>query len=345
MKVHPAARDALVAAAARGDVPGAAAALAGRSGAGPVTVCGVRRHGGPAVTPDTRYDLASLTKVMATLPSVLRLVADGAIGLDDRIGVSFSQAGWFRTPSLADATVRQLLSHASGLPAWAPLFARASTRSTALAAVLQSAVEGPGSARYSDLGFMLLGALVERVARRPLDAFAREHVFGPLGMGDTGFGPVQGAPVAATEDCGWRGRLLEGEVHDENAFVWGGVAGHAGLFGTARDVATYASAWLRLDGRLGPEALLREALTLQSEGDGGVRRGLGWLLAHPGAFAGEAARGYGHTGFTGTSIWIDPELGMASVLLTNSVHPHRSRGAGIGALRSTFHGSACAVPA
>jgi CubicO group peptidase (beta-lactamase class C family) len=272
-------------------------------------------------------------------------VADGAIDLDERLEPSFSHAGWFQTPSLGDATVRQLLAHASGVQPWTPLFARVSTRQTALGAVLQSRVEAPGPARYSDLGFMLLGALVERVTKRRLDAFAREAVFEPLGMHDTSFGPLHGVSVAATEDCGWRNRLLEGEVHDENASVWEGVAGHAGLFGTARDLATYASAWLRRDALLAPETLLREACGLQSEGEGGVRRGLGWLLAHPGVFAGDALRGYGHTGFTGTSLWIDPEAGRASVLLTNRVHPHRARGTGIAALRRGFHALAHGSPA
>jgi len=150
--------------------------------------------------------------------------------------------------------------------------------------------------------------------------------------------------VAATVWGGGRKRLLEGEVHDENASVWEGVAGHAGLFATAGDVAAYAAAWMALDPRLGPEAVLREAVEPQSEGDGGVRRGLGWVLAHPGCFSG-GARGYGHTGFTGTSLWIDPDAGLASVLLTNRVHPHRERGAGIGALRAAFHGSLHPVPA
>jgi CubicO group peptidase (beta-lactamase class C family) len=345
MGFPPHAYEALERAVAAGVVPGAAAAVASRDGSRHVAVTGVRREGGPAVTTDTRYDLASLTKVIATLPSVLRLVADGALALDHRLEPYFSNAGWYQTPSLADVTVRALLSHTSGLPAWRPLFAQAGTRRAALAAVLQAPLERPGVVSYSDIGFMLLGALVERVSKRPLDAFARDEVFVPLGMLETTFGPIAGVPVAATEDCGWRNRLLEGEVHDENAALWDGVAGHAGLFGTVADVAAYASAWLRLDGRLGPEPLLREALALHGEGDDGARRGLGWLLAHPSAFAGEAARGYGHTGFTGTSLWIDPERGSASVLLTNRIHPHRARGDGIAALRSTFHGLAHAVPA
>jgi CubicO group peptidase (beta-lactamase class C family) len=330
-------------AVADGVVPGAVAALADRDGVTDVVAHGVRRQGGPATTADTRYDLASLTKVVATLPSVLRLVADDALSLDDRLGTFFSNAGWYQSPTLADATVRQLLAHAAGVRAWWPLFAEVSTRSTAIAAVLQSSVGAPGRAAYSDVSFMLLGALVERVSGRRLDAFARTHVFEPLGMHDTSFGPLTGVPVAATEHCGWRNRLLEGEVHDENASVWEGVAGHAGLFATAADVARYASAWLRLDARLGPPDLLRASFSVQAEGDGGVRRGLGWLLAHPGGFAG-GARGYGHTGFTGTSVWLDGQAGAASVLLTNRVHPHRALGQGITHLRGAFHGALHPVP-
>jgi CubicO group peptidase (beta-lactamase class C family) len=298
---------------------------------------GVRRDGGPAVTGDTRYDLASLTKVVATLPSVLRLVSSGELSFDDRVGAFFSNAGWFRTPSLADATVRQLLSHTSGLPAWRTLFAEITGRRTALAAVLQTPLDQPGKVVYSDLGFMLLGALVERISGVRFDRFVRHEVFAPLGMADTRFGPLSGVPVAATEECGWRGRLLEGEVHDENATVWDGIAGHAGLFGTATDLGRYCRAWLELDPRLGSEELLVEATAEQARGEDGARRGLGWLLAFDGSFAGRKATGYGHTGFTGTSLWLEPEAESYAVLLTNRVHPHRARRQGIAELRIAFH--------
>jgi len=324
-----------------GVAPGAVAAVVDRAGASEIAAVGLRRLDGPEVTPDTRYDLASLTKVVATLPSVLRLVAAGEVGLDDPVGRFFSSAGWFRQPSLAEASVRSLLTHASGLPAWRPLFAEVSERRTALAAVLQSRLEQPGEVVYSDLGFMLLGALVERVAHERLDAFAAREVFVPLGMADTRFGPLAGVPVAATEDCGWRDRVLEGEVHDENAAVWEGVAGHAGLFGTAADLARYAHAWLTCDPRLGPEPLLAEATREQAiAGDGtaaGARRGLGWALAGPNGFAGAGACGYGHTGFTGTSLWVDPGAGHAVVLLSNRVHPRRGPPEAIHRLRVAFH--------
>ena len=341
MPIPESARTAVLRAVSDGVTPGAVAAVVGLGGHIDVAAVGRRRLEGPDVTPDTRYDLASLTKVVATLPSVLKLVAAGEIDLDHPVGRFFSSAGWLQQPSLADAPVRALLTHTSGLPAWRPLFAEVSERRTALAAVLQSPLERPGEVVYSDLGFMLLGALVERVAHEPLDAFAAREVFGPLGMFDTSFGPLVGVPVAATEDCGWRDRVLEGEVHDENATVWEGVAGHAGLFGTATDLARYVHAWLTREPRLGPEALLTEATQEQAvAGDGmaaGARRGLGWTLSGPGGFAGAGAGGYGHTGFTGTSLWIDPEAGHAVVLLSNRVHPRRGSPDGIGRVRVAFH--------
>ena len=328
----------LARAVAEGVTPGAVLALVDADGAIAATATGVRRSGGPAADVETRYDLASLTKVVATLPSVLRLVAAGAVDLDDPVGRFFSGAGLFQTPSVADVPVRALLAHASGLPAWRPLYAQPADRRAALAAVLNTALEHPaGTVAYSDLGFMLLGAVVERVAHERLDAFAAREVFAPLGMDATGYGPLSGVPVAATEDCGWRDRVLEGEVHDENATVWDGVSGHAGLFGTAGDLARYAHAWLTRDERLAPAELLGACTDEAAVAADGARRGLGWVLAHEGSFGGPGARGYGHTGFTGTSIWIEPAGGHATVLLTNRVHPRRGSPAGVHALRQDVH--------
>lgn len=318
--------------------PGAALALVCADGQTQLLTAGQRRYGGPAVDADTRYDLASLTKVVATLPSLLKLGSVGELSLDDPVGRFFSTAGWFQTPSLADVPLRALLSHSSGLPAWRPLFAQTNDRRTALAAVLNSSLEHPGEVVYSDLGFMLLGAVVERVAHQRLDVFAREQVFEPLGMHQTSFGPLGDVPVAATEDDGWRDRLLEGEVHDENATVWEGVSGHAGLFGTAGDMALYALAWLRSDRRLAEVALLQACgQEAAVSTDGTARRGLGWLLPGPDTFAGPGAGGFGHTGFTGTSIWIEPERETAVVLLTNRVHPRRGSPAAIHRLRVSVH--------
>ena len=344
-----AARRGLEAAVARGEVPSAVALAGDGATVSPVAVCGVTRVQGPPVDAATRYDLASLSKVVSTLPSLLALLQAGAISLDDPVRKFFSQAGWFQTPSLGDATLRQLLTHTSGLPAWRPLFAEVSSRLTALGSVLQTPLahtplyHPSGRVVYSDLGFMLLGAVVERVSGVRLDAFAREHVFAPLGIAATGYGVADGARVAATEDCGWRGRLLEGEVHDENAFVFDGVAGHAGLFGSAGDLARYAQAWLRLDAPFASAELLREATREQAASDrvvsDRVRRGLGWQLAGEGSSAGHHAgpAAYGHTGFTGTSLWLDPDRDRFAVLLTNRVHPSRECGSTIHALRVAFH--------
>ena len=319
--------------------PGLVAVAGTRDHSEKVAALGVKRYGGAAVSADTHYDLASLTKVVATLPSVLRLVSEEVLNLDDQVSKFFSNAGWFQTPSLAETTLTQLLTHTSGLPAWKPLFATVSERRTAVANVLQTGIEhAPGVFVYSDLGFILLGAIVERVSGLRQDAFAKKYIFEPLGMNDTCYGPVSPDNVAATEDCGWRGQVLEGVVHDENAFVMNHVAGHAGLFGTAGDLARYAQAWLNWDSRLGDEALLREAIE-EKVGDGKTRRGLGWQLAGAGSSAGGLASkaAFGHTGFTGTSLWLDPEQGWFAVLLTNRVHPTRFGGEGVHALRRAFH--------
>ena len=296
---------------------------------------------GTPVTIDSRFDLASLTKVVATLPAVLTLIEHNVIALDHRVRRFYTQAGWFQEPSLADATVLQLLTHTAGLPAWRPIFAAASSREAALAQVLQASLEPPlNSLRYSDLGFMLLGAIVERAAGQSLDAFTREQVFTPLAMQATSFGPVDRADTAATEDCGWRGRVLHGEVHDENAYVLGGIAGHAGLFSTARDLSRYAQAWLKLETPFASTALLREAVSERARGrHAQERRGLGWQLQGPFACAGRGASetAFGHTGFTGTSLWLDPEQNWFSVLLTNRVHPTRETSVNIHDIRVRFH--------
>lgn len=328
----------------KGEIPSAVAVVGTATERHTVAVCGVRRYGGKAVTLETRYDLASLSKVVSTLPCILKLVSDGELSFDDTVGKFISSAGWFQTPSLADVTVRQLLTHTSGLPAWKALFAQVSIRQTAIANVLQTElVHAKGTIIYSDLGFILLGIILERVSKLRQDEFAKRYIFEPLGMKETSYGPLTNVPVAATEDCGWRNEMLEGIVHDENAFVLDGIAGHAGLFGTANDVATYAQAWLRLDSRLGREGVLLETMK-EHVSDGKLRRGLGWLLKGEDSFAGKfaTANGYGHTGFAGTSIWIEPEQGLTkqswfSVLLTNRVHPTRNHGANMHEIRQAFH--------
>lgn len=327
-------------AVADGTVPGGVALVGGADGTWQPLVAGVRRYGGEVVTDDTRYDLASLTKVVGCLSALLRLLDAGELRLDDELRRYFSNAGWFQQPSLGEVTLEALATHSAGLPDWRPLFASSADRRMALAQVLQTPLEPAAEDhRYSDLGVIALTAVIERVAGERLDAFLAREVFAPLGMTRTGFGPLPpGTPVAATEDDGLRGGLLEGVVHDENAWILDGVSGHAGLFAPAADLMRLGLAWLRLEAPFASEGWLRAALEDRSGGRG-PRRGLLWRLAQPdwpfGAAGTPAA--FGHTGFTGTSLVIEPHQGWVAVLLTNRVHPHRERGAGIGALRREVH--------
>lgn len=340
----------------RGEVP-SCVAIAGDADAAIAPIAhGVRRIGGPRAGADVRYDLASLTKVVSTLPAVLRLASDGRLDLDAPLKEPFPNAGWFREPSLGERSARDLLTHSAGLPAWAPYMGIASERRTVIGHALSAELPTPhGEVAYSDLGFIVLGALVERSCGSRQDAFVRDALYAPLGLADheLGYRPLRArgaarpapVPLAATEACGWRMRLLEGEVHDEAAWIMHGVAGHAGLFGTAGALARYAQAWLRRDPRLAAPELL-DAATRRATPHGQPARGLGWVLAADGE-EGDATpepasdwrgpRGFGHTGFTGTSLWIDPHVGRFCVLLTNRVHPTRHGGHGIGALRRAAH--------
>lgn len=354
-------------AVARGDVPAAVAAVGKRAGhvlvgAHGLTCLPAYQTPGSApehyqVQADTRFDVASLTKVVATLASLTRLEQAGYLSFADPVRRFFASAGWFSTPSLADATIADLLSHRSGLPAWRALFAVTNHRDTALANVLQSHLETPGRLVYSDLGLIVAGAIIETVTGVRQDAFAAE-LFAALGMESTEYLPLINSPqaranIAATEYCGWRRQLLWGDVHDENAWTLGGVAGHAGLFSTAADLAVYARAWLNLDERLGRPELLRACTQTVIEQDG-KRQSYGWHLKHHGdnyVFAGDAASdtGYGHTGFTGTSMWLEPDQDWFAVLLTNRVHPSRfasiqpAVAKDISDLRRAFHAEAANV--
>ncbi len=326
---------------AQGDVSAAVAAVGKREGhvvvgAHGVTCLPVYRptESEPEdylVQTDTRFDVASLTKVVSTLSSLTRLEQAGWLSFDDPIRRFFVNAGWFHEPSLGDATIADLLSHQSGLPAWRALFAVTNHRETALANVLQSVLKTPGQLVYSDLGMILAGAIVEVATGMRQDAFASQ-LFAELAMDSTEYLPLVNSPqaratIAATEYCGWRRQLVWGDVHDENAWTLGGVSGHAGLFSTAADLAIYARAWLNFDERLGRPDLLKACTQSVIEKDG-KRQSYGWHLKHHGdnyVFAGEAASdtGFGHTGFTGTSMWLEPDQDWFAVLLTNRVHPSR----------------------
>jgi CubicO group peptidase (beta-lactamase class C family) len=323
----------------RGPIPGAAAAIDDR-----MACFGRTEPDGPAVTADTWYDLASLTKVLCTTPLVLDAISEGRLDPMSPIKEVLPEIAWLQpTPNLGDATILQLATHTSGLPAWQPLYTLGLDRATLLAHVLHTKPERPpGTITYSDLGFILLGHMLERVCGQPLDRLARS-LFGRIGLEEhLGFSPPRDAPIAPTENDPWRGKLLRGEVHDENACALGGVSGHAGLFGTLRGVCGFARALL--SGRLHPAAVVdylsREHARATSPD--AERRGFGWSLMFPGWSGGDfmSLRSIGHTGFTGTGIWIDLDRGRFSVLLTNRVHPSRHVDSGIVGLRRAFNHAA-----
>lgn len=294
----------------------------------------------PAVTAGTRYDLASLTKVIATTSIAMRLARAGALDLDTRAARWIPE--WTHGPYAA-VTVRDLLEHAAGLPAWQPLYQTNAGREEfrrAIAAVPPEYAPRSKSI-YSDLGFILLGLILEAVAGRTLDdSFDQFRAEAGLSASLTyGVAPQTAASVAPTEFDPWRGRLLAGEVHDENAFALGGVAAHAGLFGTAGDVGAFARVVLntfRETTPLGTPPLMRTFATKSSVP--GSSRALGWDTMLPTSSCGErmSPESIGHTGFTGTSLWIDPPRDRYFVLLTNRVHPTRENNQ-IRDVRRAFH--------
>ena len=288
-----------------------------------------------AMTLSTIFDLASLTKAVVTALLAMRLVEQNLWRLDDSLKRFLPR---FNEPTIK---IKHLLTHTAGLPPWANLFWLGAGKEKVLEQIYEnrwpiaSALFPPGQlVLYSDLGFILLGEAIEKVAGVKLDRLAREWIFTPLGMKDTMFNPADDlkSRIAATEDDPTRGGVLIGMVHDENAWAMGGVSGHAGLFSTAADLAIYAQMLLN-SGLYGEERVLssRSIQLMTSPQTEGLneRRGLGWLLqgkktVSAGDLFSESA--FGHTGFTGTSLWIDPRYRLIVVLLTNRVHPARERG-------------------
>ena len=310
---------------------------------------------------DSLFDLASVTKLF-TVTAFMRLVEAGRAELDAPVIGVIPEFGGIRPigpvedpltkePLPADAayqgqtvdadriTFRHLLTHTSGLAAWRAIYAVAlagedlsieGRQRRGIAAICSYDFAYPAGARvvYSDLGLILLGEAVGRLAEARLDQAIQDLVLSPLGLRDTTFNPPPEIHerVAPTEVCAWRGRRLRGEVHDENAAGLGGVAGHAGLFGTAADVAALGCCYLDGGAYAGTRLLSPETvaeMTWEQAVDGDIRRGLGWMLRSPvGASCGEhfSSDSYGHTGFTGTSLWVDPRMQLVVVLLTNRVY-------------------------
>lgn len=318
---------------------------------------------GDAVTSSTIYDLASLTKPLATVTALALLVQEGRCRLDDPIESLLPELAG---AAVGSATLRHLLTHSSGLPGWRGFYERLSPqavlpvseqeRSRAEAQVLQLIGREPllyerGSrSLYSDLGFMLLGMAVERRGKTRLDEYVRQRIVEPTGAGLLHYLPTDQegerrlasliGRTAPTEWDDWRKRLLLGEVHDENAAALGGVAGHAGLFGTAEAVLAVSGAWLSAyHGRpsLLNRDVVREFVRPPNEGTASTWA-LGWETPSVPSSSGRhfSRRSFGHLGYTGTSIWIDPVGELEVVLLSNRVHPTR-KNEKIRAFRPAIH--------
>ena len=276
----------------------------------------------------TLWDLASLTKVVGLTSGVMRLVQAGKLDIDSPVQRYLPEwTGQWK----ARVTVRHLLTHSSGLPAWRPLYKEATSPAQALALVLATPLDTVPGVRmvYSDLGAILLGQIVNRVAGVPFNVLATREVFEPLGMRETTWLPPKSKlpRIAPTEIDPWRQRRLRGEVHDENAFALGGISSHAGLFSTAADLARLTRMYLNhgiLDGVRVLDSATIERFTARPDSPLS-NRALGWEKPTGSNSAGHrmSARAFGHTGFTGTSIWIDPGQDIFVILLTNRVNPTR----------------------
>jgi CubicO group peptidase (beta-lactamase class C family) len=268
----------------------------------------------------TMYDLASITKVVATTSAVMVLYDRGKLHLDDRASKFLPE---LRSGSKRNITIRELLEHRSGFPAGRDL-SHARSRGEARRMVLATPLAyTPGTRQiYSDLGADVLGFVVEAISGEPLDAFVRRSVFAPLGMKSTMFRPGAAlrSRIAPTERLSSRGPL-RGEVHDPAAYVMGGVAGHAGLFGTAGDLAIFARTMLGGGSYRGVKVFSDSAVALFTRRAAGTRA-LGWDTCAGGASCGQhmSELAFGHTGFTGTSIWMDPERDVFVIVLSNRIH-------------------------
>jgi CubicO group peptidase (beta-lactamase class C family) len=301
----------------------------------------------PAVLPGTVYDLASVTKVLATTSAAMLLYERDALDLGQSLGdiLPGFVVGIPSARERCKVTFRSLLAHSSGLPAYARLFEQYRTPAALLAACLQMPLEVPPETRaeYSDIGFILLGKALEVVLNESLDEFCRREVFAPLGMTARYKPPPswRNCIPPTVEDTTFRGRVIQGEVHDENCYILNGESGHAGVFSSALDVLRYAACVLSGGKTAGAELLFRPQTiglfaTRQTPPDSS--RALGWDTP-----SGESSSGHrfsrssiGHLGYTGTSLWIDLDRELAITLLTNRTWPDRSSQA-IRKVRPAFH--------
>ncbi len=285
------------------------------------------------ITKKSLYDLASLTKVVATTTAVMKLYDQGKLPLDAKVASFIPE---FAVNGKEGITIKHLLTHTSGLPAYRRYYSMEDVKTSedVIRRILSdSLVTEPGArAKYSDLGIISLGLVVEKITGKTLAEYAKEAIFEPLGMHSTGFRSqlhLDDSEFVPTEvDANYRMRLIRGVVHDETAFMLGGVAGHAGLFSTLDDLTTFAH-MLIADGRVGRKQFLKpETIRLFTSLVKGTERGLGWDIRSKEGYSSAGTlfgpRSYGHTGFTGTSMWIDPDAEVFVILLTNRVHPTRA---------------------
>jgi CubicO group peptidase (beta-lactamase class C family) len=293
------------------------------------------------ITTASLFDLASLTKVVATTAMAMILYERGLLDLGAPVAAivpEFAQDDARRR----EITLRMLLAHSSGLPAYERLFLRAENCAALLhAAFATPLTAAPGvRAEYSDIGFIILGAALERLADESLDVFCQREILGPLGMTRTTFNPAQALKNSippTADDRAFRRRIIQGEVQDENASVLGGVAGHAGLFSTAEDLALFAHAMLN-----GGRPILRpptvELFSRRESAPAGTSRGLGWDTPSAPSQSGKyfSSRSFGHLGYTGTSLWIDADRQLSIALLTNRTWPDCQNQA-IKQVRPAFH--------
>lgn len=299
----------------------------------------------PEVTSASIFDLASLTKVVATTTMAMILYERGLLDLEAPVAAIVPEfAGQFADSDnhRREITLRMLLAHSSGLPAYEKLFLRTKTRGDLLQAAFNVPLTAaPGArAEYSDIGFIILGVVLERLADESLDVFCQREVFGPLCMTHTTFNPTQALrnsiPPTA-DDRAFRHRIIQGEVQDENASLLGGVAGQAGLFSTAEDLAIFAHAMLN-----GGHPVLRsstvELFSRRESAPDGTSRALGWDTPSAPSQSGKyfSPRSFGHLGYTGTSLWIDPDRQLSIAFLTNRTWPDCQNQA-VRQVRPAFH--------
>lgn len=293
------------------------------------------------VDPTTIYDLASLTKVLSTTAMAMLLYERGELDLRAKV-VDLLPEFDTGDERRKEVTLRMLLAHSSGLPAYERLFERAKTREDLfrLAVTLPLAHDPMTHAEYSDLGFILLGEILTKLAAEPIEEYCYHEIFEPLDMKDTTYCPgenVRDRIPPTVKDETFRKKIIQGEVHDENAWVMGGVSGHAGLFGTARDVSRFALCMLRLGSPI-LQSQTAARFTRRAELPPGTSRALGWDTPSKPSQSGQyfLGRSFGHLGYTGTSLWCDPGRQLSITLLTNRVWPDCGSQA-IKEVRPRFH--------